>query len=123
MGLSKFISGASLIACLIFSTQANAQCENVLDSARFEKLLVEVQKHDFDDGKLQSIEQVGNGSCYQVEQVIQLLGQFSFEEDRISLIKVLWTRIKDKSRLEEILAVFEFESSKKEVRKFIAEFK
>ena len=113
----------SLDAIEINAHSESSQCESLLDSASFDQLLRIVHRQEFDDKKREAIEQAVKGKCLKIKQIVSLLRQFSFEEDRITLAKMFWDHTDERLRFEEVIAVFEFESSKKEVRKFIAERK
>lgn len=95
-------------------------CPAALDSVAFVKLLSKVEANDFDGGKVTLIKETAKGICYSSEQIKALLDLLSFEEDKIALAKYLWDHVNDPANFLNILSVFEFESSKKEIRAHIA---
>ena len=104
---------------LVLSFNVNANCTNPIDSIAFKNFKNLVSKHDFDDAKMTEIEQSFGKKCYSSNQVKDLLGILSFEEDKLRMAKKAFAYVSDPVNYLVILSTFNFEASKTEIKQFI----
>ena len=110
------------VALTALSNKVNANidsCKTAIDSAGFANFKANIAQQDFDDAKITIISNSLKTKCYSCEQVKTLLELFSFEEDKIAIAKKAYGHVVDPKNFEIIYAVFEFESSKKEIKQHI----
>jgi hypothetical protein len=105
-----------------FSNQTFAavdSCKTVVDSTEFVKFKNNISLQDFDDAKITIISNSLETKCFSCEQIKTLLELFSFEEDKISIAKKAYGHVFDPHKFEVIYTVFEFDSSKNEIKQHI----
>ncbi|MFT6716471.1 MAG: hypothetical protein ACJA0Q_001112 [Saprospiraceae bacterium] len=105
-----------------FSTHATAgidSCKTVLDSTGFANFIANIAQQDFDDAKITIISNSLETKCFSCDQIKTLLELFSFEEDKISIVKKAYGRVFDPRNFDVIYTVFEFDSSKNEIKQHI----
>lgn len=93
---------------------------NVMDNNTFRQFFAMFQRESFDDGKIAMINQQMSNSQFTSEQIRDLVKSMSFDKNKIMLAKSMYKRCVDKSRYFLVSDAFDYESSKRELREFIA---
>lgn len=112
----------SILSVCIISIQLNAcplECTTAISNDVFKTELNKITAHDFDEAKKEATEKLLLGKCFTAEQVKKILQQLSFEEDKLELAKKAFPQVIDKQNFGIISGVFEFDSAKQELNKFI----
>lgn len=112
----------SSLFLLIFLIGKSQKCGTPIDSTAFKTFKTTVSKHAFDDNKMNEIVQSLGTKCFSSEQVKSLLGILSFEEDKIKIAKKAFIRVSDPENYSVILSAFSFQTSKEEIRKYVADY-
>jgi len=94
-------------------------CSVAIDSTEFSSFLQTVVAQDFDAAKITLISNSLKTHCFSCEQVRSLLLLFSFEEDKVLMAKKAYSSVVDPQNYDLIYTVFEFESSKTEIKQHI----
>ncbi len=85
-----------------------------LDKDAFKRILKLVKKQSFDTGKLDMIEAIAMLGQFSSAQCAELLGTFSFDNDRLKALKVLRHTLTDMNDGDRILKTFQFISSREQ---------
>ena len=94
-------------------------CKIKMDSAHFAVLHNQIKVQDFDGVKITMLSEALKSSCLSTDQVRRAILLFSFEEDKVLMTKRAYGKIADPHNFIRIYAVFEFESSKLEIKQHI----
>jgi hypothetical protein len=94
-------------------------CASSMDDALFNESLKSIKKIGFDDQRLATVEDLINSHCLKVEQSMQLINLFTFENTRLELAKLSYSHIYDQYNFEQMYSLFSFESSREELRAFV----
>lgn len=117
--MKKFISIIVLSLITIVSQATVGDCKNPIGTAAFKSQLKKIQAQDFDEAKKEAVQNFISNNCFTSQQVKSLLEQLSFEEDKLELAKLAYSKVTDKTNFKIILQVFEFDMAKKELESFI----
>ena len=80
-----------------------------------------VARESFGDGKLRVLEAAAGSQYFLVPQVLKLLQRFTFAEDRLNAMRVLWPRVLDRENAYQLYGAFTFANEKDELRKIIGQ--
>ncbi|MFY7733979.1 MAG: DUF4476 domain-containing protein [Bacteroidia bacterium] len=85
----------------------------------FNALTSQLKKQSFEDNKLQIIRQVLASNCINTVQVKQLIGEFTFEENKLKVAKMCYKKTTDKGNYFTLNDSFSFSSSADELNEFL----
>jgi hypothetical protein len=85
----------------------------------FRNVLASIEKEWLESNKLKSASQVVKGNHFTTAQVEQLLLLFSFENNKLELAKLAFMNTVDKQNYSNLFDVFSFNSSKRELERYI----
>jgi len=85
----------------------------------FSNLTDQIKKQGFEDNKLQIINQVLANNCVSAAQVKGLMKEFSFEENKVKVAKICYSKTTDKENYFTINDAFSFSSSVDEMSEFL----
>jgi len=80
-----------------------------------------IARESFGDGKLRVLEAAAGSQYFLVPQVLKLLPRFTFAEDRLNAMRVLWPRVLDRENAYQLYGAFTFSNEKDELRKIIGQ--
>ena len=80
--------------------------------ADFKKFYKYVKETSFDKNKLQLVEIASFGSYFSSEQCYKLLSLFSFDDNKLVVLKIMEPRMIDSRYFEKILKLFSFSSNR-----------
>jgi len=86
---------------------------------QLQSLVRAINKESFGDGKLRVLESAAPSQYFLVPQVMKLLQKFSFGEDKLDAIRVLWPRVLDRENAYQLYQAFSFPSEKEQLREII----
>lgn len=93
----------------------------VMDNRSFSEFLNVLRKNaNFDESKLSMIRQQMRTTMFTAEQITALVKEMSFDKNRLSLAKSMYTKCVDQERYLLVYDAFDFESSKKELMDYIS---
>lgn len=93
---------------------------NVMDNNTFRQFFAMFQKERFDDGKIALVNQQMRSSQFTSEQIRDLVKSISFDKNKLMLAKSMYSKCVDKNKYFLVSDAFDYESSKRELREFIA---
>jgi hypothetical protein len=100
------------------STSANGYCKNILGDAN--RKVEELNDLSFDSDRKEAILLELKTYCLTASQAYQILEVLDFESDRLECAKFLSDRIIDKDNVGILYKLFDFDSSKMELRQYIS---
>lgn len=92
-----------------------------VSDGRLASILEAMSRESFARDKLNVIQSAATGDAYfLVEQVHQVLGQFQFSKDRLTVVRGLWPRVLDKQNGYMLNNDFQFSNDKEELKRIIS---
>ncbi|MBT6994423.1 MAG: DUF4476 domain-containing protein, partial [Candidatus Cloacimonetes bacterium] len=85
----------------------------------FQLLCTNIQSESFDDDKLAIIQIVIRSHHFTINQLIRLLALFTFENDKISVVQIVYPKVIDTQNAFNLLNSFTYSSDKKRVQQII----
>lgn len=85
----------------------------------FGSVVVQIKKQSFEDNKINIIKQALASNCVSASQVKQLMGEFSFEENKLKIAKMCYAKTTDKNNYFTLNDAFSFSSSADELHDFL----
>jgi hypothetical protein len=82
-------------------------------------LIQAINRESFGDGKLRVLQSAAPTQYFLVPQVMKLLQRFSFGEDKLNAVRVLWPRVLDRENAYQLYQAFSFPSEKEQLRQII----
>jgi len=64
-----------------------------------------------------------NSKHFTCDQLIQLVGAFSFADEKIDVVRIVYPKVVDKGNAHNILGAFTYSDDKKEVEQIISHLK
>jgi hypothetical protein len=102
------------------STQSNPAYGTVMPDAEFTTLLSKVRAYTYQNSRIADIRTaLESSSFFTVTQVRQLLGYVSAEADRLSLAKLAYNRVQDRSTFNQLVDLFYQSTYRDEFNNFI----
>ena len=90
-----------------------------MPAADFNRAISVIQKESFDESKLNVAKQMTSSNRLCVSQIIQICSIFTFEKTKLDYAKYAYRFCSDQNNYYQINTVFEYSSSKDELRKYI----
>lgn len=90
-----------------------------MSAADFAQLKQTLTSESFDATRLQIATQAANANYFSVAQVKQIMQLFSYEENKLSIAKSLYTRTVDKQNYYSVAEVFSFSTTKEQLMDFL----
>lgn len=93
---------------------------NVMDNSSFSEFMDMLRKNArFDDSKLSMIRQQMRTTMFTSQQISALVKEVSFDKNKLSLAKSMFSKCVDKYKYFLVYDAFDFESSKRELMEFV----
>lgn len=86
---------------------------------RLQGLMKAIAKESFGEGKLRVLQAAAPTEYFLVPQVLKLLQRFSFGEDKLDAVRVLWPRVLDRENSYQLYGAFSFPGEKDELKQII----
>ena len=94
---------------------------NVMNDGAFVQFLNSLKRNaNFDEDKMNFVAQQSRNSSFTSDQVRVLLKELSFDKNRLTLAKSLYSKCVDKNNYFVVYDVFDFDANKKELMKYIS---
>jgi len=87
----------------------------------FDELLRSVEREPFDQDKRNVVSTSSTNNYFLVDQVIKVTSKFSFDKDKLDVIKILYPRILDLDKNYLLYNCFTFSDSKSKLERFMQE--
>lgn len=88
----------------------------------FAGLLQSIQNENFAEDKIGVVSIASKYHHFLVEQVLQIIDEFSFSGNKIEIIKLVYPNVIDKENSHRLISAFTFSSDKDKVREIINSF-
>lgn len=98
------------------------QYDRVMNSQLFNTFLNSVKKVPFKDDRMALINTALASSDFTSGQCLQLTKLYTFDDDRMEIMKMMYPRIVDKEAFFTVIATLTFSSNKDEMNKFIQNY-
>ncbi len=98
-------------------------CPYPMEDADFQMALHSIASKDFSDSKLLLAKQVLDKNCVLSSQVMQIMEQFDFEEDKLEIAKYAYGSTLDVGNYFRVNDAFDFESSIEELDTYIINYR
>jgi hypothetical protein len=95
---------------------ANVTVGAACSEADLEEILARLGKASFDDGRTRMLESFAADRSFTCDQVVRLVGTFTFGDGQVRAVRILNPRIIDRQNFFKIYDVFTFDSDKDRVR-------
>lgn len=89
----------------------------------FQRALSVIKSEDFENTKLSTAKQVASNNLLTVNQISRICQLFEFDNTRLDFAKTAYSRCVDQHQYYLLHSVFEFDSNKKELDKFVQQQK
>lgn len=90
-----------------------------ISEPQLQNLIQAIQKESFGDGKLRVLEAAAPTQYFLVPQVQKILQKFSFGEDKLDAVRLLWPRVLDRENAYQLYQSFSFPAEKDELKNII----
>jgi hypothetical protein len=90
-----------------------------MNADRFSTFRNTVKKAAFDDTRKEIVRQAKVDNAFSTDQVVALLGDFSFEQSRLDMAKDLYGSVTDTENYFKVYEVFSFSSSKESLAAYV----
>ena len=105
----------------VIETQAQIveTVETAMSNSDFQSLLSSVKNEGFADDQLKIVRISAKSRYFSINQLIELIDIFSFADDKVECVKLVYPKIVDKDNSHSLLGAFTYSSDKEEVEQII----
>ena len=100
----------------------DSQYDRVMSEQLFKKFLSEVKKEPFKDDRMEMIKTALAASDFTSGQCLELTRLYTFDDDRMEIMKMMYPRIVDKGAFFTVIATLTFSSNRDEMNKFVQSY-
>ena len=94
-------------------------CTPPVSEQRFNQMINSVKNQSFSDDKQRVTKQIVKSNCMTVDQLVNLLNEFSFDDGKLDTAKFAYNYIYDVENYFKVFDVFSFSSSGEELEQYI----
>ena len=94
-------------------------CTPPVSEQRFNQMINSVKNQSFSDDKQRVTKQIVMSNCMTVDQLVDLLNEFSFDDGKLDTAKFAYNYIYDVENYFKVFDVFSFSSSGEELEQYI----
>jgi hypothetical protein len=94
-------------------------CTPPVSEQRFSQMINSVKNQSFSDDKQRVTKQIVKSNCMTVDQLVDLLNEFSFDDGKLETAKFAYDYIYDIENYFKVFDVFSFSSSGEELEEYI----
>jgi len=94
-------------------------CTVAMGATDFRSALESIRSKSFEDSKMTTAKQVAGSNCLNVNQVIQIMGLFTFEESKLDFAKFCYPTVLDPNNYFRVNDAFTFSASIDDLNAFI----
>jgi hypothetical protein len=100
-------------------TSNNRSCRVPMNATSFQAAKTSVSKQSFSETKMKTAKLVLNANCLSTAQIVEIMGLFSFEGDKLEFAKSAYDKCTDKGNYFMVNDAFTFSASVDELTEFI----
>ncbi len=93
-----------------------------MDPEAFERLIEALEDASFSDEKMAIVKEAASKNYFTSKQVLAILEEFDFENDRLKAAKLLYPRVVDPENFFVVYEAFDYASSKEELRRWVERY-
>jgi hypothetical protein len=90
-----------------------------MTSGEFSGLVSNVENESFADDKLSVVRIAAKSHWFTMDQLIQLVGLFSFSEEKVESVRIVYPRVVDPENAHNLMSAFTFSDDKQAVQRII----
>ena len=94
---------------------------NPMSSSEFQSLLNNVKNESFADDQTSVVNIAAKSKYFSISQLITLLEVFSFSDDKINVVQIVYPRVVDKDNAHNLLGAFTYSDDKDRVEQIISQ--
>lgn len=99
--------------------QEEVTYNKAMSESEFNKLLSNVENESFADDQTSFVRIAANSKYFKIDQLVRLLELFSFSDDKINIVRIVYPRTVDKDNAHNLLGAFTYSDDKKKVEQII----
>lgn len=92
---------------------------NPISESSLQTLIQDLREEPFSDDQLRLLRTAADKHHFTVDQVLRILPVFTFEDDRVEAVRILWPKVLDKENGHRLYSAFTFSDSKEKVEQII----
>lgn len=92
-----------------------------MSSSEFQRLLNNVKNESFADDQTSVVNIAAKSKYFSISQLMTLLDVFSFSDDKINIVQIVYPRIVDKDNAHSLLGAFTYSDDKDRVEQIISQ--
>ncbi len=92
-----------------------------MNSSEFQRLLNNVKNESFADDQTSVVRIAARSKYFSISQLISLLDVFSFSDDKINVVQIVYPRVVDKENAHNLLGAFTYSDDKDRVEQIISQ--
>lgn len=92
-----------------------------MSSSEFQRLLNNVKNESFADDQTSVVRIAAKSKYFTISQLITLLDVFSFSDDKINIVQIVYPRVVDKDNAHNLLGAFTYSDDKDRVEQIISQ--
>ncbi|WNJ19745.1 DUF4476 domain-containing protein [Pontibacter sp. G13] len=96
-----------------------AVCSEPMDRDEFQRVMTVLDRSTFDSDKMEVLKRTLSRKCVGSRQVRRMAQQLSHESNKVKFAKKAWLQVTNPESYEQVLEVFSFRSSVREMRQFM----
>ena len=100
-----------------------SKIQKAMNDSEFQRLLTNVKNETFADDQMSVVRIAANSKHFTCDQLIQLVVAFSFADEKIDVVRIVYPKVVDKGNAHNILGAFTYSDDKKEVEQIISHLK
>ena len=103
--------------------EVNSPNTMVMRPEAFSDLLTSLKREAFGSDKLKILKTASQSSYFLVDQLVQLVDLFSFSNEKINVVEIIYPVTVDRANAYKIYSAFSFPADKEKVEKIISSYK
>tara|TARA_B100000795_G_scaffold248036_1_gene214654 strand:- start:22820 stop:23377 length:558 start_codon:yes stop_codon:yes gene_type:complete len=118
---TTIINNSPVVAAVVYVSGYNGEigCTPPLSRQRIDEMVNSVNNQSFSDDKQRVSKQIIRSNCMTVDQLVEILNQFSFDDGKLETAKFAYDYIYDVENYFKVFNVFSFSSSGEELEEYI----
>ncbi len=95
--------------------------QKAMSDSEFQRLLTNVKNESFADDMTSVVRVAAKSKYFTCNQLTQLVDAFSFADEKIDIVRIVYPKVVDKGNAHNILGAFTYSDDKKEVEQIISQ--
>ncbi len=91
----------------------------LMDPSEFASFINQMEEASFSDDKMRILSTAAKTHCFTVDQAIQIANVFSFDDDKLQAMKIVYHSLIDPTDVHKLYSVFKFSSTAEEFERWV----